>query len=86
MRKPMAAARYHFHCTDGQDAVFDRTGRWVRNPELVWSHAERTAREIMAGCKWRLNWSKWIVDIHDGSGRHVGTLNFTDVREQRQAA
>lgn len=82
----MPVERYRFHCTDGQHAVFDRAGRWVRNRDLIWSHAERVARDVMRNWGGHLDWSDWIVDVHDSGGRHVGTLDFTDVREERQAA
>ena len=82
----MAAECYRFHCTDGQHAMFDRFGRRIADPLLIWAHAARVAREMMAGCGGHLDWSCWIVDVHDSKGRHVGTLDFTEVREERQAA
>ena len=82
----MPVERYRFHCTDGEHAVIDRAGRWVRNPEQIWSHAERVAREVMSSCGGKLDWSGWIVDIHDGKGRRAGMLNFIDVRDERRAA
>ena len=82
----MLAERYRFHCTDGQHAVFDRVGRRIVDPLLIWVHADRIAREMMAGSNRSLDWSGWIVDIHNSKGRHVGTLDFTAVREERQAA
>lgn len=81
----MAAERYRFHCTDGRHAVIDRVGKRMANPLLIWSHAERIARAMMAGCNWRLDWSEWIVDVHDTAGRHVGTLGFAEVRGLQQA-
>ena len=82
----MPAERYRFHCTDGHHAVFDRSGRVVRNSLLVWEHAERVACEVMGRCAGRLDWSEWIVDVHDAKGRRVGTLAFSAIREMRRAA
>ncbi|GJE42058.1 DUF6894 family protein [Methylobacterium soli] len=82
----MPADRYRFHCTDGRHAVFDRTGKRVADPLLIWGHAERVAREVIQSCGGRLDWAGWIVDVHDSKGRHVGTLDFKDVRDERQAA
>ena len=41
---------------------------------------------VMESCGGPLDWSEWIVDIHDGKGRRAGMLTFTDVRDERQAA
>ena len=82
----MTTERYRFHCTDGQHAVFDRVGKRVADPALVLGHAERIAGQMMAGSGEHMDWSDWIVDIHDGNGRHVGTLAFTEIRSFQQAA
>ncbi|MGU3539947.1 DUF6894 family protein [Methylobacterium sp. A54F] len=82
----MGAERYRFHCTDGRDAVFDRIGKRLKNAEMAYAQAESMAREMMAGCGGRLDWSGWIVDVHDAAGRRVLTLDFRDVRSERQAA
>lgn len=76
----MPAGLYRFHCTDGHHAVFDRVGRRVADPLLIWLHAERKAQAVMASCGGRLDWAGWIVDVHDDVGRHVCTLPFTDAR------
>ena len=82
----MAAGHYRFHCTDGQHAVLDRAGRRLKDEEQVYPYAERTALEMMASCGGRLDWSDWIVDVHDGEGRRVLILAFSDVRTSRKAA
>ena len=82
----MSAERYRFHCTDGRDAVFDRIGRRIQDPALIWTHAERVARTVMEGSTGPFDWSGWIVDVHDANGRRVGMLGFTDLREAQQAA
>ena len=84
-KTPMAQ-RYRFHCSDGHHAVFDRVGRWVTDPLLVWIHADQVARSVMSSCGGRLDWTGWIVDVHDQAGRHVCSLDFTDVRMERRAA
>ena len=82
----MRPERYRFHCTDGRHAVIDRFGKRVSDPLLVWVHAERIAREMMASCSGHISWSAWIVDVHDSAGRRVGTLGFPEVRRFQQAA
>ena len=82
----MAAGHYRFHCTDGQHAVLDLAGKRLKDNGLVHAYAERTALEVRASCGGRLDWSGWIVDVHDGEGRRVLILAFSDVRTSRKAA
>lgn len=80
------ARRYHFHLTDGREAIFDTDGERVNDTNGVWSHAERKAQDAMASCRGSLDWSDWIVDVHDAAGRRVMLLDFAEVREERMAA
>ena len=82
----MAAGHYRFHCTDGQHAVLDRAGKRLKDDGQVYAYAERTALEVMASCGGRLDWSDWIVDVHDAKGQRVLILAFSDVRLSRKAA
>jgi uncharacterized protein DUF6894 len=82
----MPAGHYHFHCTDGEDAVLDLSGNDLRTRDDVHAAAARAARAVMEGCGSRLDWSGWIVDVHDSRGRHVLTLAFDDADTVRQAA
>lgn len=82
----MPAVRYRFHCTDGREVIVDRRGRFLRNVELIWLHAERVAHEHMASGNGKLDWAGWIVDVHDQKGRHALTLAFADVRQFQEAA
>ncbi len=76
----MLARRYRFHCTDGQDAVFDRTGRLVQRQRELRDHAAVVARRMMAGGMPEFDWSDWIVDVHDPVGRRRMMLAFAEVR------
>lgn len=82
----MAANPYRFHCTDGTHAVLDRTGKRLRNQDEVFRQAGRVARAVMESCGGRLDWSDWIVDVHDARGRRVMIVAFSDAAQQRQAA
>ena len=82
----MPAGHYHFHCTDGEHAVLDRNGKYLRTRDDVHAAAARAARGVMESCGGRLDWSDWIVDVHDVRGRHVLTLAFNDAQMVRQAA
>lgn len=82
----MPAVRYRFHCTDGREVIVDRRGRFLSNAELIWVHAERVAHELMTSGNGKLDWSNWIVDVHDQKGRHALTLAFADVRQFQEAA
>lgn len=79
----MPARRYRFHCTDGQDAVFDRTGRLVQRQRELRDHAATVARRLMAGGTPELDWSDWIVDVHDPVGRRRMMLPFAEVARSR---
>lgn len=82
----VSAEVYRFHCTDGRHAFFDLRGRKLRYVELVWTQAERVAREIVAARGGMRDWSGWIVDVHDAKGRRTMLLAFTDVRGLRSTA
>ncbi|MFK5599214.1 hypothetical protein ACFZ8E_19795 [Methylobacterium sp. HMF5984] len=52
----------------------------------AWIHADQVARSVMSSCCGRLDWTGWIVDVHDQAGCHVCSLDSTDVRMERRAA
>lgn len=74
----MAAARYRFHCTDGHDAVLDRGGRLVPGEYRLRAYAVQAACAVMA-CDAGLDWSDWIVDMHDARGRRYLMLGFSEI-------
>ncbi|AWN40501.1 DUF6894 family protein [Methylobacterium durans] len=82
----MARGRYHFHCTDGREALFDLDGVVLRNDLRIWEHAVGVALDAMASCGGRFDWSGWIVDVHDGRGRRVLILAFADIQTKAQHA
>ena len=73
----MQPGTYRFHCTDGEHAVLDHAGRYLRARDDLRAEAARAARAIMDRVAGRLDWSAWIVDVHDAAGRHVLTMTFT---------
>lgn len=81
----MPVERYRFHCTDGHDAVIDRSGRAIGRQILVKRHAERVARTMMEASDSRIDWSGWIVDVHDAQGRRALALPFADAAGQSAA-
>ncbi|RVU13192.1 DUF6894 family protein [Methylobacterium oryzihabitans] len=82
----MKAGTYHFHCTDGEHAVLDREGRYLRARNDLQAEAARAARAIMDRVAGRLDWSAWIVDVHDAEGRRALTLDFEAAAVAQQAA
>ena len=82
----MQAGTYRSHCTDGRRAVLDLHGRYLRARSDLYAEAVRTARSIMSRCAGRLDWSDWIVDVHNAAGRHVLTLAFEEAGPALQAA
>lgn len=79
----MSGIRYRFHCTNGEDAVFDQAGRLVWNEAELLRCARRVAYGLMRGASAALDWSDWIVDVHDGTGQRTMTLAFEDLRGAR---
>ncbi|MBD8901389.1 DUF6894 family protein [Methylobacterium bullatum] len=74
----MQAGTYRFHCTDGHHAVLDLSGRYLRARTDLRAEAIRVARTIMSSCAGRLDWSSWLVDVHDSAGRHVLIVMFEE--------
>lgn len=81
----MGARTYRFHCTDGHAVVID-SGRTVGDESQLWHQAEQAARHVMERYGRALDWTDWIVDVHDAAGRRVMMLAFRDVRELDLAA
>jgi hypothetical protein len=74
----MRAGTYRFRCTDGHHAVVDLAGRYLRARSDLRAEAMRVARAIMGRCACRLDWSAWLVDVHDAAGRRVLILMFEE--------
>lgn len=68
-------ARYRFHCTNGEECVFDAVGAQVRTPARLSARAARTADEVMRAlpgpARSGAGWSDWWVSVHDLTGRRV---------------
>ncbi|MBB2963508.1 DUF6894 family protein [Methylobacterium sp. R2-1] len=80
----MSQERCHFHCTDGLDVVFDLQGRAVAE-EYLRPVCVSVAAELMQGCAAPVDWSAWIVDVHDAYGQHVMTFSFAEVANEFDA-
>lgn len=77
----MSQERCHFHCTDGRDVVFDLRGRTVAEHDLRPVCAS-LASELMQGCAAPVDWSDWIVDVHDAYGQRVLTFGFDEIANE----
>ncbi|MBB5764193.1 hypothetical protein ABEV34_14020 [Methylorubrum rhodesianum] len=73
--------RCHVHCTDGLDVVFDLKGRAVSDEDLR-PVCATVAFELMQSCAAPLDWSAWIVDVHDAYGQHVMTMGFDEIANE----
>jgi hypothetical protein len=75
---------YRFHCVGpGGDASFDLQGRRLPTLAQVRAQADRVALALMESRE--ADWTRWIVDVHDGKGRRVLTRAFTEVRNRTPA-
>ncbi|QDI82358.1 hypothetical protein E8E01_18980 [Methylorubrum populi] len=77
----MSQERCHFHCTDGRDVVFDLQGRAVSDEDLR-PVCTCVALELIQGCAAPVDWSAWIVDVHDANGQHVMTFGFDGIANE----
>ncbi|GJD97841.1 DUF6894 family protein [Methylobacterium iners] len=82
----MSRGRYRFHLTNGREALIDREGTLLRSEARIWSHAVAVAQDAMGSCGGRFDWSDWLVDVHDATGRRVLILAFADVGDLAMAA
>lgn len=79
-KSAVTVQRYHFHCVGGGgDAVFDLTGRWVPRRQALGPQAERVARALMDAAP-DIDWSGWLVDVHDSRGRRALMRPFADAK------
>lgn len=75
----MPTRLYRFHCVGpGGEASFDLRGRRLPTLAQVRAHADRVALALMESDE--SDWTRWIVDVHDGGGRRVLVRSFTQVR------
>lgn len=78
-KKAVTVQRYHFHCVGaGGDALFDLHGRWVLRPRALQPQADRVAQALMDDAP-AMDWTDWLVDVHDARGRRVLVRAFVDV-------
>lgn len=82
----MAAPTYRFHCTDGHVAIIDPRGIAIADPAQIRPCAADAARFAMERVGAGLDWSDWIVDVHDAGGRRVLVLAFRDAVVRARAA
>ena len=82
----MTSKTYRFHCTDGYVAIIDTAGVIIRDEGQLWRFAKQAARYAMERFGQELDWSEWIVDVHNPSGKRVFMLAFKDVHDVQLAA
>ncbi len=70
---------YRFHCVGPHgEAAFDLRGRRLPTLAQVRAQADRVALALMESGE--ADWTRWIVDVHDGEGRRVLVRPFTQAR------
>lgn len=77
----MPTRLYKFHCAGPEDAVIDLRGCRLPTLAQVRAHADRVALALMESG--HSDWTRWIVDVHDGDGRRVLVRAFTQARIRR---
>ena len=79
-------SHYRFHCTDGHVAIIDPTGIAIADRSQIHFHAVEVALHAMERVGAQLDWSDWIVDVHDAGGRRVLLLAFCELMRVARAA
>jgi hypothetical protein len=78
-------AVHYFHCTDGVDLVLDRTGQDIRTKREIHRRACAAAGRLMSAVPPGLDWSNWIVSVHDWHGSQIETVPFPEAAPRRAA-
>jgi hypothetical protein len=76
---------HYFHCSDGVDLVLDRTGRNTRSKRDLHFRACQVAEDIMAAIPPGLDWSNWVVSVHDRRGALVKVVPFPTAAVRKAA-
>ena len=82
----MKQGRHHLHCTDEWALVAALRGVFVRNPDDLARKAQARIRGIKAAMPAGLDWSAWMMDVHDATGRHVAYVEFESGLEDEEPA
>jgi hypothetical protein len=69
-------ARFYYHLTDGRDLVIDNTGRPTRSKKDVEPLAFSVAASFMRVAPGGIDWSEWLVSVHDRKGSMVAVVPF----------
>ena len=67
---------YCFHCTDGFSLVLDDRGCELEDTAHVPRRAAVVAERLMRQFGRHLDWSDWVVAVHDGFGEQVSVISF----------
>jgi hypothetical protein len=78
-------AVHYFHCTDGLDFVLDRVGQNTRSQQDVHLRACLVANRMMRSVGDDVDWSNWVVSVHNRRGMMVEVVPFP-AEERREAA
>lgn len=68
--------RYFYHMTDGLNLIVDRRGRRYRSKQQVELEALWYAKQAMQEAPPQVDWSDWLVSVHDQDGYAVAHLPF----------
>lgn len=77
----MPTRLYQFHCVGPDDVIVDLQGCRLPTLAQVRAQADRVALAVME--RRDADWTRWIVDVHDGKGRRVLIRAFVDVGSRR---
>jgi hypothetical protein len=68
--------RYFYHLTDGTCLVLDKKGHWTRSRSMVEPFAASAAGKLMSGMPGPVDWSDWLVSVHDQDGCLIAVVPF----------
>lgn len=72
----MKQSWHHLHCVGDGGIVPDLRGVHLRSANELAAKAQRRIRGIVAAMPDGIDWSGWMIDVHDAGGRHVAYVAF----------
>lgn len=72
----MKRGLHYLHCTGDRRILPDLRGTYVRSADDMAAKVQRRLQGLRAALPADIDWSAWMVDVHDAQGRHVVYVDF----------